>query len=192
MPTLRERKREQSRAATIRAAWELFVDRGYDHVTVQDICDAAEIAPRTFHRYFANKEDVLAEPVRRMMAVLTDEVEAGPAGAPDAAVLRAALLAVGRFVINNRDFLEALRVVVAGAQHLRGAHLGVRPDKEAELAAQLAGRHPGGTPPDWRLRLLVATSLAAFRVWYDDYFRDAPTDPVAHLGEILAAAGLEN
>ena len=43
---LRERKRAHSRAATVDVAMRLFAERGYDAVTVADICTAAEIAPR--------------------------------------------------------------------------------------------------------------------------------------------------
>ncbi|HTJ31858.1 MAG TPA: TetR family transcriptional regulator [Dactylosporangium sp.] len=185
--SLRERKREQNRAATVEAAWRLFIERGYDHVTVQDICAAADIAPRTFHRYFASKEDVVAEPVRRMTGIVFEQIAGAPPGSSDAAVMRQALLAVGRFVVEHRELLTGLRAVALQSSHLRGSYPGVRPDQEAKLAAELAGRG-GGDPADWRRRLLVACSIAGFRVWYEDYFRDAPPDPLTHLERVLAAA----
>jgi hypothetical protein len=64
----------------------------------------------------------------------------------------------------------------------------VRPDQEASLAARLAARRDPAARPDWRLRLLVACSVAGFRVWYDDYFREAPKDPLAHLERVLDTA----
>ncbi|MGI5241167.1 TetR/AcrR family transcriptional regulator [Dactylosporangium sp. CA-139066] len=187
MESLRERKREQNRAATVEAAWRLFIERGYDHVTVHDICAAADIAPRTFHRYFASKDDVVAEPVRRMTAIAFERIAAAPPDAPDAEVMRRALLAVGRFVVDNRELLTGLRTVALQSSHLRATYPGVRPDQEADLAAELATRG-GGAPLQWRRRLLVACSVAAFRVWYEDYFRDDLPDPLAHLEQILDAA----
>ncbi len=37
----------------------LFVERGYDETTIDDVCAAAEISRTTFFRYFRSKEDVL-------------------------------------------------------------------------------------------------------------------------------------
>jgi AcrR family transcriptional regulator len=187
MTSLRDRKREQSRAATMQAAWRLFIERGYDHVTVNDICAAADIAPRTFHRYFASKEDVVAEPVRRMSRVVADAIAVAPPDAGDGDVLRDAMLALGRFVVDSRELLTALRIVAQRSHQLRPAHLGVRPDQEEEIASRLAARRPGAVV-DWRVRLLVACTTAAFRVWYDDYFRHAPADPGGHLDTILSTA----
>jgi len=183
--TLRDRKREQNRAMTAEVAWRLFIDRGYDNVTVTDICTTADIAPRTFHRYFASKEDVVAEPVRRMTRVVSDYLATAPAAGSDAQAMRLAVLELGRFVVDNKDWLTALRVVIQQSHQLRAGQLGVRPDQEGEIAALLAAR--SSTTVDWRLRLMVACSVAAFRIWYDDFLRHSPADPLGHLDEMLAA-----
>ena len=42
-------------------ALRLFQERGYENVTVQDICDACEITKPTFYRYVPSKEELLLE-----------------------------------------------------------------------------------------------------------------------------------
>jgi hypothetical protein len=127
---------------------------------------------------------VVAEPIRRMTRVVADHLTSAPAGQPDVEVLRGAMTALGRFAIENRDLLIALRLVSQRSHHIRAAHVG-RLDQEQEIVALLAARHPAAEASDWPRRLLVACTVAAYRVWYEDYFRLALDDPIARLETIL-------
>lgn len=55
-PGLRERKRRATRRLLEDAATTMVLDRGYDAVTIEDICGAAAISRRTFFNYFPTKD----------------------------------------------------------------------------------------------------------------------------------------
>jgi AcrR family transcriptional regulator len=57
--TLSERRAEQLRLDIAMAARDIFLSEGSTSATVERICEAAGIAPRTFHRHFPVKEDVV-------------------------------------------------------------------------------------------------------------------------------------
>ncbi|MFC8535775.1 TetR/AcrR family transcriptional regulator [Streptomyces sp. NPDC057249] len=56
---LRARKKERTRDAIGDAAVSLFLERGFDRVSVNDIAAAAEISKPTLFRYFPTKEDLV-------------------------------------------------------------------------------------------------------------------------------------
>lgn len=56
---LRERKKQRTRATIVDVAARLCSQQGYENTTVDQIAAAADISPRTFSRYFPNKEAVI-------------------------------------------------------------------------------------------------------------------------------------
>jgi AcrR family transcriptional regulator len=58
--SLTERRKAETRMEIARAAARLFVTQGLRATRAEDIAQAAGIAPRTFYRYFATKEEAVA------------------------------------------------------------------------------------------------------------------------------------
>ncbi|MFJ5777029.1 TetR family transcriptional regulator [Streptomyces sp. NPDC093094] len=59
MTGLRERKRAKTHAAISDAAIALFLEHGFDQVSVAQVAEAAEVSKRTVFAYFPTKEDLV-------------------------------------------------------------------------------------------------------------------------------------
>jgi AcrR family transcriptional regulator len=57
-PGLRERKKAQSRLAISNLATRMFIDRGFDDVTVAEVAAAADVSVATIFNYFETKEEL--------------------------------------------------------------------------------------------------------------------------------------
>lgn len=79
-PSRRERRTAETRVALVRAAQELFHQKGFDETTVDEIAERADVAQRTFFRYFPSKEAVLFAEFEELNEALLLALEARPAG----------------------------------------------------------------------------------------------------------------
>lgn len=57
-PGLRERKRAATRKRVADTAMRLFLERGFEQVTIAEIADAADVSKVTVFNYFPRKEDL--------------------------------------------------------------------------------------------------------------------------------------
>jgi AcrR family transcriptional regulator len=78
-PGLRARKRRETRERLTRAAMALFLERGFEATTLDDIAAAADISRRSFFHYFESKEDVVFAWQEESTAALIAAVAARPA-----------------------------------------------------------------------------------------------------------------
>jgi AcrR family transcriptional regulator len=80
VPSLRQRHTERTRDAIVDAAYELFAAKGYGETTIDEIAKRADIAPRTFFRYFPAKEAVLFHATERQVEGVAAKLRDRPAG----------------------------------------------------------------------------------------------------------------
>src|SRR5512144_1425310 len=72
----REREKAQRRDDILRAAREVFFQRGFHTVTVDDIAVAAEVGKGTVYLYFDTKETILVHLLLEGLDLLVADLEA--------------------------------------------------------------------------------------------------------------------
>lgn len=86
-PGLRERKKQRTHAAISEAAIALFLERGFNQVSVAQVAEAAEVSKRTLFAYFPVKEDLVVHRLADHETEIARVVQARPPGtAPLSAV----------------------------------------------------------------------------------------------------------
>ena len=74
--TLTERRADELRLAISEEAFRLFVTDGNTSATVERICQAVGVAPRTFYRHFEDKEDVVRPIFEKSSNLIVGALEA--------------------------------------------------------------------------------------------------------------------
>lgn len=177
---LRERKKQQTRQALERAAFDLFAQQGYVETTVEDIAAAADVSRASFFRYFGSKEDVLAadDDLRReqFMAALISR----PADEPVLTAVRAAIaeyLAGGRADNRNSTYTKVIR----SSRVLLGRAYEIRIRWLRELETELRTRLDGVSNADTVAAMLADIVLAVLETSQ----RLAALDPKRDFSDIL-------
>ncbi len=119
---LRERKKLKTRAAIQREAMRLFLERGFEETTVEDIAEAVEISPSTFFNYFPSKEEVVFED--ELDPLILTAFDALPAEMHPIRRLRTAMQEVfGRMTPEQSKVMRERMQLLATTPELRGAML---------------------------------------------------------------------
>ncbi|MGY1679287.1 TetR/AcrR family transcriptional regulator [Geodermatophilus sp. SYSU D01176] len=154
--------REQRRARIEQTALELFRTRGFDQVTVEDLCSAAGVAPATFYRHFGTKEEVVFA-YRDAFAAALQTALAEAADLPSGMRLPVVLGRFAEFLESQQDLLALRDQIVLGHPRLLQRTLTVQRDMEAALASGLA-RLRGLPAPDPAALLEAGVGIVVLRV----------------------------
>ncbi|MCW2663848.1 MAG: Transcriptional regulator [Mycobacterium sp.] len=173
--SLRERQRAQIRADIRRAAFRLFVERGYDAVTTEEIASAAGVSPRTFFRHVPSKEELLLAPLRHGGAAIVSLLDERPAAeSPDVALVNAIIVRTRSF--DQADCEEWREALLVAPGLLDKARLHTPADKER--ATKLIGERMGANPDtDIRPGLLVQLGFAAGDFAFQQWVRQSTKKP---------------
>jgi AcrR family transcriptional regulator len=148
---LRERKKQRTREAISNAAIDLFLDKGFDQVSISQVAEAAEVSRRTLFAYFPTKENLVLHRLADHETESARVVRANP-DAPLAA-LRAhyldglelrdpitglcdapEILALYRLILGNPDLVTGMLRFRENAERAVVAELRL-PELSARLAA---------------------------------------------------------
>jgi AcrR family transcriptional regulator len=159
---MRDRKKRQTREAIEAAAWRLFARKGFDHTTVEDISAAADIAPRTFFRYFETKDAVLFGSWREDLAQFSDLLEKRPPDESPLTALSSALLAIlDRLEADAPANAQRSRIANASRQVSDYKREVILPAWEDAMASALARRLDVDPTTDLRPTLYAGVAFAA-------------------------------
>ncbi|MEU7057096.1 TetR family transcriptional regulator [Streptomyces sp. NPDC046197] len=182
------------RDALVAAAFQLFLERGYEQTTVDDIVALAGVGRRSFFRYFPSKEDVVFPDHERCLADMTAFLASGGEEEdPVQRVCDAARLVLRMYAENPTFSVQRYRLTkkVPG---LRAYELSVVWRYERALAEYLrrrfAGRRDGTLQADVVAAAVVAAHNNALRSWLRSDGQGDASAAVDHaLGHVQAAFG---
>jgi AcrR family transcriptional regulator len=162
----RAEKKHSTRMALIRAAHGLFLEQGYDTVTIDRIVETVGVSKRSFFRYFPSKLDVAfpyhEERLRHFEGLLARHLDGED---PLRGVARAMAAYVGYYQ-EARDELLAEYNLVATSRELRARDADL--DWQFQMAITAALERVG--VPTRRARLLGGLVFGAARALLFDWF----------------------
>jgi AcrR family transcriptional regulator len=172
---LRERKRQQTRERLTRAAMALFLERGFEATTLDDIAAAADISRRSFFHYFASKEDVVFAWQEESTAALIAAVAARPS---DESMLTAAENAITAMV---RQLEPGEAIAMARLKRDNPALQArdqVKYEKLERALAEALGKRAGHKAEKLQARLVAMIATGAMRIggefWAAEGAREKP------------------
>lgn len=173
----RERKKAATRAAIADAALRLFLERGYDQVSVKDVAEAADVAVTTLFQHFPGKESLVFDEDENREAALVAAVTGRRADQSVLDALQAYYEGSRSLTLDPalKDFLALVRTTPALREYAR--RMWTR--HESSLARAIADST--GTDRDD----LAAVALARFSLEALDLAGEHP-DPRRALTETFA------
>jgi len=170
--SLRERRTARTRDAIVAAALELFEERGFQGTTVDEIAARADVAPRTFFRYFPTKEAVLFARAADDRAKIAAALGARPLREHPFVSL---MTVVGTYTEETEKQKKDIRLLLKISEERPEVWAYQRTLLETEMVQMLAGFVAGrlgvdiDTDPRPRVwaALVMTTYRIAFRMWLD-------------------------
>ncbi|MEV5962859.1 TetR family transcriptional regulator [Kribbella sp. NPDC051952] len=175
---LRERKKRETRAALAEAALRLALEKGPDHVTVEEIAEAADVSVRTFFNYFPHKEHAILGRNPEHLERALERMRTAPAEESPLTTMWFVVSGVLRDLENEGE-LSRRGELIMGSPALLYQLMMSSFDDERQLTAALAARM-GEPASSVRPALIVGAAGTACRVAMELH-KNSPERPVSEL-----------
>lgn len=166
---LRERKRRETAKRIKEAGIRLFIAKGYDATTLDDIAAAAGISRRTFFYYYRSKDDILLSLQGAMGEILAERVREEPAGKRPLETVRDAALKVAATV--PHDEMLVLDRLMRSSAAVQARKVASYVQHEATLLEALREKWPQ-PERETALRVVAMLSFGAVRLSLDALNRE--------------------
>lgn len=154
----RERKKAATRKAISDVATQMFLQRGFDQVSIKEIAEAADVSPTTVFTHFPVKEAILFDEDDKMRADLADAVRGRPRSTTVIAALHAYLEKNSREMTSKHQ--EVFWELVASTPSLSDYAKNMWMRHADGLAAALA-EEAGLETPTWEISAFAAFVVQA-------------------------------
>lgn len=189
-PGLRERTRRAVRAEIGDAAMGLFLERGFEATTMEEIAREAGISRRSLFRYFGTKEDIVLGHLVEAGMAAREALEARPAGESPWEALRAAFESLANAPDYSPERNLAISRMLYGTPSLRASHLEKQLRWQELLVPNIRMRLglTTGDAADVQARAIVACALTCLDVAVEAWARSEGEEDLAGLFDQAVAA----
>jgi AcrR family transcriptional regulator len=166
---LQLRKQEVVRDEIWNAATDLFLEKGFDETTVEDIAARAGISRRTFFRYFSSKNDLMAQGVLSYGTILTEAINACPRKMHVREVFKTTVMIAARSASAHPNTSKIMKIA-ATYPAARAAQLARMSEVQEQIASAYASRgidRAHNYAPGILAGLTLSILAIAFRAWFD-------------------------
>jgi len=172
---LQSRKHRLVHDAIYDAAIDLFIEKGFDETTVEQIAEAAGVSRRSFFRYFASKDDLLAQNVLVFGEMQAESILKSAAHLAPIDVIRETASGVLKLVVEQPRTRHVIAIAMRSKSATQ-AHMSRLMEVEEKIAAAFATRMEGVKADSSKPFLLAGlTTLimnASLMAWFHEEFDD--------------------
>jgi len=127
MTGLRERRHLETKQLLVETAFDLFVERGFTNVSMEEVAQAAGVSRSTLYRRFPTKEDLVFDVPTRWIVVFDDAVEALPPDASTADAIGRPVLAVAGHIDQHEEIVRTAYQILEQSPTLQQSGLVTAP-----------------------------------------------------------------
>lgn len=175
---LRERKRRETLQRITDAGVRLFIEKGYEATTLDEIAAAAGISRRTFFYYFKSKDEILLSLQSSLGDMLVEALRDTPKDRRPLEAIRDAIIKVCALI--PADDMIVIDRLMRTSETVQARKQASYVQQEKALFAALKERWPA-PERETGLRLVAMLAIGTMRLSLDTFSREGGRRSIANL-----------